>query len=231
MSSSGRLLLLATLGLALAGPSPALDHHDAQEGWTVTLPEGWVETPQEEIVALATEIGRRAGQPPQAYYAGFHRDGKGAFEYPYALVQVHRVRRGSLEDLRKELAGPGTRESFERTEKALSDIMSGSTLGTPAIDQRRKMVIMSVQSDVAGVGPVQGVIGIAPGTDLAVQINFYCTVADKAQDLPVCERMLDGFHFDAGKGYSPGGGFDPGAGGAIGGVIGIAIFLARKAKK
>jgi hypothetical protein len=223
------IITTTALALLCALPALALDHHDAGNGWTVKLPEGWVVTPQAEVNQASAEIGRRTGQPVE-YCAAFHPEGQASFDYPYVLAQVHKVGGASLKDLVQVLGGPDVKQAVDRADKSLSDLTSGTNLGVPSIDERRKLVLMTMQTDVANVGPMQGLVAVFPGKDVAVQLNFYCVKADKDRDLPVCQRLFDGFAFDAGKGYSPSSGVSPGVvGGVIGGLVAAGLARAKKA--
>jgi hypothetical protein len=217
----------AALTLSAAGASSALEHRDEADGWRITLPDDWVVTPPAAIAEVAADLGRRTGKPAQ-YSAGFHPGGQAPFAYPYLLVQVHRVARASLEDLRRQLAGPAARQAVQRDDRSLEALAKGTSLGLPSIDERREMVCMLVRSDVVNVGPIEAAVAVCPGRELAVQLNFYCLAADATRDLAIHERVLDSFRFDAGKGYAYGGPGPVLIGGAIGGALGLAALLLRR---
>lgn len=142
-----------------------------KNGFSISLPDGWVEIPRDVIDSYEKEIARIAPKAnAQHYDYGFQLDSsKNWFEYPYILVQVKNTGRIPESQLEK-LEEYSVQESLDKQKKAVSSIMSDIQPGKMVYDKQTKMIWMRIEANVVNIGPISGISGMVPTEKGFIQV-------------------------------------------------------------
>lgn len=169
-----RKLIYVLLIVTFAGISMASSGELRKKGFSISLPDGWVEMPIDVIDSYEKEIARLAPNAKTEHYDyGFQLDSsKNWFEYPYILVQVKNTGRIPESQLEK-LEGYFVQESLAKQEKAVGSIMSDIQMGKMVYDKRNKMIWMRIEADVVNIGPISGISGMVPTEKGFIQVMGY----------------------------------------------------------
>ena len=168
------LITYVLLIVAFATLSIASDSELQKNGFSISLPDGWIEMPRDVIDAYEKEITRLAPNvTTQHYDYGFQLDSsKNWFEYPYILVQVKNIGRIPESQLEK-LERYSVQESLDKYKKGVSSIMSDIQAGKMVYDKETKMIWMRIESNVANIGPISGISGMIPTEKGFIQVMGY----------------------------------------------------------
>jgi len=213
-----------------------------QLGYTLTLPEGWEQIPnkaiQEQTRAVTATTG---GQISQQYQDGFQQSaGGGWFQYPYVLVESRetgRVPEGQL--ARMKSMRPEMQNGLDSVSKKLNSIMSNMSLGETYYDATNKCILVRITMKVANVGEVEALTCGFLTEKGILTFHCYSTAAEFDKLLPVFQGLLKSVRLSDGLRYQPrlsdSIGFDFGRvgrsafiGGAVGGLVGVAVWLKKK---
>lgn len=169
-----KLITYLLLIVSFAGVSMADGSELKKNGFSISIPEGWVEMPRDVIDAYEKEIARLApNAPPQHYDYGFQLgSSKNWFEYPYILVQMKNTGRIPERQLEK-LEGYSIEQNLDKHKKALSSIMSDIQTGKMVYDKQTRMIWMRIEANIADIGPISGVSGMVPTENGLIQVIGY----------------------------------------------------------
>jgi len=158
----------------LAGVSIASGNELQKNGFSISLPDRWVEMPRDVIDAYEKEMAKLAPNvPAQHYDYGFQLgSSKNWFEYPYVLVQMKNTSRIPENQLEK-IEGYPVQESLDKHKKGLNSIMSDIQAGKMVYDKQTKMIWMRIEFNVANIGPVSGISGMVPTEKGFIQVMGY----------------------------------------------------------
>ena len=163
------LLIVTFVGVSIASSSEL-----RKKGFSISLPDGWVEIPRDVIDSYEKEIAKLApNAPAQHYDYGFQlASSKNWFEYPYILVQVKNTGRIPESQLEK-LEGYSVQESLDKQKKAFSSIVSDIQPGKMVYDKQTKMIWMRIEANVVNIGPMSGIVGTVPTEKGFIQVMGY----------------------------------------------------------
>jgi len=169
-----KLITCLLLIITFVGSSIANGGKQQKNGFSISLPDGWIEMPRDVIYAYEKELAKLAPNAPvQHYDYGFQLDvSKDWFEYPYILVQVKNIGRIPESQLKK-LEGYPVQKSLDKHRKRFSSIMSDIQAGKMFYDKQTKMIWMSIESNVVDIGPISGISGIVPTEKGSIQVSGY----------------------------------------------------------
>jgi len=219
------------------------------DGFTVTLPPGWVEIPQEILrnyEAALLEISQ--GKNLQKYSYGYQTSiAINWLEHPYILVQVKRdgrIPEGQLKKYKK------LKEEFseggEKAEAMYSGFLSNAKQGETIYDDENHVLWSTLLMTVAEIGNVKALIAVKLTEFGFVQIMGYSIEEEFNQYEPIYKSMVNTLSLNEKDAYKPRltdnapvlWGINLGqsaiAGiiaGAIGGLIALVGFLGRRIKK
>jgi hypothetical protein len=125
-----KLVTYVLLIVMFAGVSTASASELKKNGFSISLPDEWVEIPRDVIDAYEKEIARLAPNAPAPHYDyGFQLgSSQNWFEYPYILVQINNTGRIPESQLEK-FEAYNIQESLDKHKKGLSSIMSNIQAG------------------------------------------------------------------------------------------------------
>lgn len=182
-------------------------------GYSLDLPSGWVEIPEEMLQALVDVAIKQDTQPRIVYDAAFQlKDADQWFEYPYVLVQpityasygVNRqINEDEFPECVKKLTGLNIEEILDETASSdVRQLIDKVETGQPKLEMSERRYLWNINMDVAGIGPVRGLVVGYFGRDSVVQVIFYARRSDWDRYADVRRAIVDSFRFASDKGYS-----------------------------
>jgi hypothetical protein len=234
------VFFLAGLGTFNLAQSGTLNQ---KAGFSLTLPDGWVEIPKETLVQYEDTLAELAPNAQKQHFDyGFQMDGsKGWFTYPYVLIQVGN--NGRIPADRFEKLPPISAEKMNDLKDKLSTVMSHIEIGKLVYDSENRMMWMRIELNVRDVGPVAGLSAIIPTEKGTIQVNAYCLKEDYPTYEPVFRSLAKSMILDADLAYKTkwSDGLPSvlrrinweqvGQSALIGGIIGGIAFLMRRKKR
>lgn len=216
-----------------------------KESFTITLPDGWIEIPQDVLTAMYAELKRQApnAKIPKYDYGFQLGSSQNWMEYPYILVQVNKASRIPEHQL-KSLPTIDLNEKIKDQAANIKSLMSSASLGKMQYDEAAHVVWITMQSDVVNVGRIQGISGLIPTETGFVQVHAYSTESNFQSYLPAFRQIITTTTINPSLVYKPHwtdnspilSGIDWGqvaSKAIVGGVIGaiIAVFAGIRRKK
>jgi len=198
------LITYLLLVVTAAGVSIASGSELHKNGFSITLPDGWVEMHRDVIDAYQEELARLASNaPPQHYDYGFQLgSSKNWFEYPYILVQLKNTGRIPESQLEK-LERYSVQETLDKHKKGLSSIMSDIEVGKIIYDKQTKMIWMRIESNVVNIGPISGLSGMVPTEKGFIQVMGYSLRENYSTYEPIFQSVALSISPEAGLAYRP----------------------------
>jgi hypothetical protein len=223
-----RLAVALAVVVLATGEVAALQHRDAERGFSFEVPQGWKAIPQDSIDRMTAELAKRTGASVH-YVGGYQLESRDDLAYPYVLVQSIEVGGASVEDVARELGSAKLQGEIQKTKEKMSDLVQGAATGVPRVDEKHHAVVITLDMTVAGGVRVKGVSFVFPGAKRAIQVHCYAESSEAAQYAPAFESIVGSFRFDPGNEYSPHSIFSGVTRAAlIGAIVGAVAFLAKK---
>ncbi|WP_029923079.1 hypothetical protein [Nevskia soli] len=195
--------VLCLLALATAAPECYADVVVQKPEFSVALPDGWVEMPQDALAAARDKIARTV---PNAviprYDYGFQLAANKTMEYPYILVQLTDKGRIPPEQLQK-LPKLDLGAALDGKTDVLKALVSGVSLGHMQYDEKVGVIWLSSQSEVPGVGTIHGLSGLIPTQNGALQLHCYALDASFDTYLPLFRQIVASATPSAALAYQP----------------------------
>ena len=151
-----------------------------KNGFSITIPEGWVEIPREKIDEYTKVISQSAPETPKYECAFQLASSKNWFEYPYIVVQINTKGRIPYSQLKKIKEYPA-QENLEKHKKNLSTFLTDFQAGTMVYDKINNKIWNKTSANVNGIGPVSGLSCITPTNTGYIQVignstnNYFST--------------------------------------------------------
>ncbi len=170
--------------LLLCFSEAAAETFTAGDDFSLSLPSGWVEAPQEALRSIEAAIEEMSrGANKQRYDYGYQLASASTwFEYPYILVQVNRggrIPEGLLMEhgkIESEL-----RDGIAKTEAWLGEVFTQSAAGESLYDEDEHILWSTISMNAQGVGAIRGLIAIKVTEFGFIQLMGYATEASFAQ--------------------------------------------------
>lgn len=156
----------------------ASDNELKKEGFSVTIPSGWIEIPKKIIDARAAAYNEKIKQEseniPQEYFeTGFQMEiSKNWFEHPYILIQIKNTGRIPESQLNK-IEALSLDETEKKYRKALSSMMSNLEVGTLLFDRKNNIIWTQFELESQGSGVVHALGAIVPTEEGFIQATGY----------------------------------------------------------
>lgn len=175
-----------------------------KSGFSISLPDGWIEIPRNVIDAYEKEIARLAPNiQVQHYDYGFQlASSKNWFEYPYILVQVKNTGRIPESQLEK-IAEYNIQGGLDKSKKKLGSIMSEIQAGKMIYDKQNKIIWMRIELNVANIKQIAGISGIVPTEKGFIQITGYCLKENYSTYEPIFQSVILSVSPEPGLAYKP----------------------------
>jgi hypothetical protein len=201
-----KAILGAALFVLCCASVTTAETFSTRDGFSVTLPPGWVQAPPEALQQMETAIGELTqGSLTQRYDYGFQLASAATwFEYPYILVQVRRTGRVPEGELRQyERIQSQFRDGLEQADASLGDSVSNAIQSEIRYDETEHVLLSTVTMNVENVGVVRGLVALKLTEFGFIQMMGYATDDTFAQYVPLfteAVRTLDVADADA---YQP----------------------------
>lgn len=216
---------------------------DTPDHYTFDLPARWEEIPRSVIDQYIDALVQQTQGQRVEYSSGFQLSEKEYFQYPYVLVQEHRLNTPSYSEV-ENIFGSDFQDFAEENLSEYSELISNASIDKPFLDRQRNILFMNIEANVTNVGQIKGLSAIFLGKESMTQLNFYSLLGEYSQWLPVFNTMISSFKYESAYVYDPAeavkndspsifeGALEKGLAGAImGGLIGLVFFLFRRKKK
>ncbi|HJT78453.1 MAG TPA: hypothetical protein VJ739_14715, partial [Gemmataceae bacterium] len=179
-------------------------YHDAANHYTFLIPTGWRAMSEKELDRLHQFVAGRMGGMDLHYEGGLRRVSGPAWSYPYVLLQVQPMPAHGLsfDELERDLKNV-LPVALEKATGELGDLARNASVGSAVLDRDRKIVVLRMKMDVAGVGTVQGLSVMHLGSDAMVSLHCYAQDGDFEHYLRLFTDMNNSFQFDDGYDFKP----------------------------
>ncbi|MBO0862125.1 MAG: hypothetical protein J2P21_27250, partial [Chloracidobacterium sp.] len=160
-------------------------------GFTLSLPDGWIEIPQEVLTSMRDKVVRQAtnANVPKYDYGFQLKTAQNWMEHPLVLVQVSNTGRVPEHQL-KSLPKMDLNEMLKKYAADLNSLISNVTLGQMQYDETAHVVWLTYRSDVVGVGKVQGISGLIPTEKGYLQFHCSSTESNFQTYLPTFRQIV-----------------------------------------
>lgn len=191
MKRYGFKVTLLVVGFSAFVPLAFATGDFQKPGFTLSLPDGWIEVPQDVLTSVSNELVRQAPNAKiRKYDYGFQLEtGQHWMAYPYVLVQVSNSGRVPEHQL-KSMPKMDLNEMFKNKAADLKSIMSNATLGQMQYDETAHVVWITFQSDVVDIGKVQGISGLIPTEKGYLQVHCYAEESNFQTYLPAFRQIV-----------------------------------------
>lgn len=234
-----RLAAVALAVLLAWSPTTTVadESYHSANGFSLTIPDGWVQIPQAEIQTMTSRLLAK-GNNNVTQDSGFQPKGTEWFTYPYVLTQVihYPIDRApnerEMRQIVQQISGGAANIQNQALSPEAKQLLKNAQAGTPTFDAKKRSFVMPMTLSVPGIGQVKGIaVGHFGKSDL-VQVCCYDQAANYANQEANFAKILDSFKFDAAAEYpnSIFGSNPLGAIGAIGIVVLIVAWVVKKAR-
>jgi len=182
-------------------------YHNSEGHFSLTIPAGWEEIPEDAIVAYDKMLREELGYTSASTYdVAFQKISETYFTYPYIMLQIDKRGRWPENETKKLLSSDnwekGVQQGVHTVEEQLPTLIQNSKVEQPIYDKEKNIIFTKVESEVAGVGKI--VMLTAAILSNYGSINLYCYSAqdDFENDLPYFTRIIDSFRYDIGYEYN-----------------------------
>jgi hypothetical protein len=166
--------MLIAGGTAFAQPVEAFNVQKAS--FALTLPDGWVEIPENVLASTRDEVARQA---PNANIRkpsfGFQLKSapQDSITYPYILVSLNEAGRIPEKQL-KAMPEYDFHKTIDKTVVNLKSMLTAGSLGKVQYDPVAHIVWMPTVVEAPEVGEIIGLTGLIPTESGFIQIDTYC---------------------------------------------------------
>ena len=180
----------------------SLDYTSQQYHYSFTIPTGWIEIPKSTIDEVMQQAAEMTGGQFIDYAAGFQLENTEAFQYPYILVQQHKVNTPSYSQITHTFESDKFSESVNEKIDEYSELMTNASLQDPFVDKERNIIFMNLEMDVANVGKVKGLMAMFLGKSGITQLYFYSVKSEYSENLSTFNQIIDSFGYEQGYEYN-----------------------------
>jgi hypothetical protein len=201
------LFILIFSGLTIQVAATELTQEfKTEDGFTMYLPESWVEIPDEFLKQYSEKVSQLAPQiGKQIYDYGFQLTPVDTWmTYPYILVQVKRTGRISEEALGQyKQINDVFSEQIEEVGNNISSILSNTQLGEALYDSASQILWIKISFDLQETGKVNAQIAVKLTEFGVIQIMGYATENTFASFQPLYQEVAKQISLDDAIKYKP----------------------------
>lgn len=178
------------------------NYANQQKHYSFTIPSDWVEIPKSTIdESMQSVVDQTDGQFID-YTAGFQIKNTKLINYPYILVQEHKINTPSYIQITKTLGSDKVSDSINKKFAEYSELMSNASIDDPFVDKERNIIFINTEIDVVNIGKVRGLTAIFLGKESITQLNFYSIKSKYSENLPTFNLIIDSFKYEQGYEYN-----------------------------
>jgi len=191
-------------------PEKSTLYHNSQGHFSFSLPCEWVEISKDTIEAYLKALQEKfspTSTPNRQYYdAAFQKISTTYFDYPYVMLQVDKTGRWPENEIKKLLSSDewekGMQQGVSTVEEQFSTLIQNSKVGQTIYDKQRNIILIKIESEVAGIGKIIWLTAIILNNYGSVNLHCYSTKDSFENDLPFFTQIIDSFRYDIGYGYN-----------------------------
>ena len=180
----------------------SLDYTSQQHHYSFTIPNGWAEIPKSTIDEVMQQVVDMTAGQFIDYETGFQLENTEAFQYPYILVQQHKINTPSYSQITQTFESDKFSESVNEKIDEYSELMTNASLQDPFVDKERSIIFMNLEMDVVNVGKVKGLLAMFLGKSGITQLNFYSVKSEYSENLLIFNQIIDSFSYEQGYEYN-----------------------------
>ncbi len=177
-----------------------------QDGFTMYLPDGWVEIPNEVLKQHSEKVSELVPQiGKQVYDYGFQSaPADNWMNHPYILIQVKRTGRIPEEELKKyKQVHEVSSEHIGDVEDMVSGILSNTQLGETLYDAENRILWMNISFDLQQIGRVNAQIAVKLTEFGVIQVTGYATEDTFSTYQPLFQKIARQINLDNSIKYKP----------------------------
>ncbi|MHC4269868.1 MAG: hypothetical protein ACYSWS_06065 [Planctomycetota bacterium] len=201
------LFMLIFSGLNIPAQAMELKQkYKTDDGFTMYLPENWVEIPNKFLKQYSDKISQLAPQiGKQVYDYGFQLTHVDTWmTYPYILVQVKRTGRISEEKLGQyKQINDVFSEQIEEVGDSISNILSNTQLDETLYDTTNQILWINISFDLQDTGKVNAQIAVKLTEFGVIQVIGYATENTFASFQPLYQEVAKQIRLDDAIKYKP----------------------------
>jgi hypothetical protein len=177
---------------------------DHEHHFSMTIPDGWRRMFRSEFDSIRAVLRQRQLDGFIQYETGCRPNNSAAGTFPYILVQVHKIETAGLtyQEIQDKL-DMGLDEPIKFAEGKFSDVLANLSVGKAVLDRGRNRFVLRLQSEVFGVGKVEGISTCHLGSEAIVAVHCYGKSETFAKLLPSFTDLNNSFFFDDGYDFVP----------------------------
>jgi hypothetical protein len=179
-------------------PRPRVVYRNAELHYTIVLPAGWKEIPQEIFQQMLGAMPAAAQKAQVQFVAGFQHADDDGLALPYVLVQQSAAVPDSLRMLADSVSKQATAKATAEKVKAMDGLVTGYAIEGVRIDEKSRMVLFHSDLATPAFGKLTCVTIIRPGRAGTVMLQCYSAADRYAATAPVFEEMARRLRFDVG---------------------------------
>jgi len=221
----------------------------AQDGFTMYLPDDWVEIPNEVLKQHSEKVNQLVPQiGKQVYDYGFQSaPADNWMNHPYILIQVKRTGRIPEEELKKyKQVHEVFSEHIGDVEDVVSGILSNTQLGETLYDAENRILWMNISFDLQRIGRINAQIAVKLTDFGVIQVTGYATEDTFSTYQPLFQKIARQIYLDNIIKYKPGAAWNISTDGVINtvntlkviiwgtiicGIIGLIVWLVRRKRR
>lgn len=172
--------------------------------FSINIPNDWTVIPNNVLDEYSKAIKQTTGQDQSYQYGYQSNDTENWFEYPYALVQIHkggRIPSGELKKYKK--VKQAFEEGMEKVQSSTDKLLSNMQMGETIYDESNHILWTAMSMDVANIGNVKGIIAVKLTEYGAVQFMAYGLNHNFAKYEPAYRKMINSIIINPGDEYQP----------------------------
>jgi hypothetical protein len=186
----------------ITASAESLYYTNQQNHYSFTIPSSWVEISKSTIDGAMQSAADQTGGQFIDYATGFQLENTQSFQYPYILVQEHKINTPSYSQITKTFENDKFSESVNKKIDEYSELMSNASLQNPFVDKERSIIFMNIEMDVMNIGKVKGLVAMFLGRESMTQLNFYSVKSEYSKNLSTFNQIVDSFKYEQGYEYN-----------------------------
>lgn len=195
------IILFSLIIFPFSAIAENLNYTNQQNHYSFTLPSGWVEIPKTKIDEAVQSVSDQTGTQSIDIITGFQLENVPDFQYPYIMIQEYKVDTPSYNDVMKKFESAEFSETANKTIDEYSELMTNTSIENPFIDKKRNIIFMNIESEVANIGNIKGLMALFLGKESITQLIFYSLESDYSQNLAIFNQIIDTFEYAPGYEY------------------------------
>jgi hypothetical protein len=208
------LLIAAAISAVAPSAVEARTVSRPQHGYSIEVPDDWVEVPDAELRAIVIATQKTPGKNGMVWDIAFQpaTPDRPWLAYPYMVVQILPYRGFGLQrqlaenEFRGFIAAMANLDMEKVAKDALtpeaSKAINSVKQGVPRLDTAARRYFLPFATTMQDIGPVRGQAYGFFGHDAMVQIGAFSETGEWATFGPLGQRIADSFKFDATHQYN-----------------------------